>query len=309
MLAAAIAAIPVAGATAGPVTGNPNADGWDFNGNSLDKGTFVYAYFGNSPKDYAHLYNFDVYSTSFQLAGASALVGNGWQAGDLILGIGATVNQTVSLLPTVRILAKFGASDATFQASSFGPSNPIPPQPWSPPNAESPNFYGDGVGSSSYSGTGGVIVETPQIWGTNPPTTPWFNTTNEGSIVLLDGSTQPLGDPNGKAARVTRRNDPVTTNIDALGASKMIYQLNNPGDLLSSFETYMNVSLLERAGYAHNPAPGDKFVLAIQNVGDEFTKATGTIGAVPEPSSLVLTAVGLGGLGLTVLRRRSRSVV
>ncbi len=292
-------------AWAGPVTGNPAADGWVFGGNSLSQGTFVYTYFGNAPKDLDHVFDFDVYSTSFTLESGSALLGSNWQAGDLIVGIGATVAKTAVLNANVRILAKYGADDATFAASSFAPSGSIPPQPWSPANPENANFYGDGAGSSSKSGTGGVIIETPQIWGTNPPTSPWFNTTDEGNVVLLDGSPRP--DSTGKVASVTLRNP--TTILTSDGVAKVIYQLDNPGTLLSSFETYLNLSLLERNGIYTHPNPGDKFVLAIQNVADAFTKATGTTPPpVPEPSSIVLAAMGLGGLGLTYLRRHRRTI-
>lgn len=288
LLALVFASVSVASARAGSATGDPYTDGWDFNGNSLDLGTFVYA----NSTNYNNLFNFDVYSSSFSLEAGSNLIGNGWQAGDMILGIGAMVNSG-PLNDKVRILAKFGASDTTFQASSFAPGNPIPVRP---PNT----LYGDGIGSSSTSGTGGVVIETPQIWTTNPATTPWFNTTDAGAVVLTNGTKMP--DSTGKAANVTRFDGGNGTNINSFDVGKMIYQLNSQA-LLSSFETYLNISQLERAGFDVNPV-GDKFVLAIQRQADDFTKATGQFSAVPEPSSLVLAGFSLGGLGLMYLRRR-----
>lgn len=148
-----------------------------------------------------------------------------------------------------------------------------------------------------------MVIETPQIWGGD---TPWFNTTGEGQIVTLDGSKWP--DSTGKVAKVTRYNTlgdgSDTDSLTSDGVAKLIYQLDNPGNLLSSFETYLNINQLVRNGYLVNPAPGDRFVLAIQNQADNFTKATGQVTAVPEPSSVVLAALGLGGLGLAYLRRR-----
>lgn len=296
ILALAIAPISASTAWSSPDTGNPATDGWDLNGNSLSLGTFVYT----NSHDYNKLFNFDVYSKSSHLVAGSSLLGSGWLANDLVVGIGGVIHSG-PLNSQVRILAKYGASDATFTASSFAPVNPIPS--WSPPT---PPFYGDGIGNSSSSGTGGIVLETPQIWGGNPPNTPWFNPSGAGSVVTIDGSVWPTGDPNAKAAKVNRYVSQIGTDITSDGVMKLIYQVNGSG-LLSSFETYLNLSLLERKGFLAHPAPGDRFVLAIQDLSSDFTKATGKLSAVPEPSSLVLAVCGLGGLGLVYVRRRRSS--
>lgn len=68
----AMSALSVSARSA-PVSGNPNADGWDFSGNSLNLGTFTYT----NSTDYGKLFNFDVYYTTFSLESGSALLGNG----------------------------------------------------------------------------------------------------------------------------------------------------------------------------------------------------------------------------------------
>lgn len=299
MLSAALAATLAASAQAGSVTGNPLGDGWGHIGNSLELGTFT----RSNSTSYDKLFDFDVYSTSLLLESGSALLGNGWQVGDLILGVGATVANSASLNANARVLVKYGAGDATFSASSYAPT----------PGG---TLSGDGAGSTSASGNGGVVVDTPQIWGGD---TPWFNSTNEGAILLIDGSTQPAGDPKGRPAHATRywNGGADSTNggnrgLDPLGVAKMIYQLDGTSGLLSSFENYLNVSLLAREGNGigvNHPAVGDGFVLSFQNVSVDYTDAYGKIldsAAIPEPSSLVLASLGLGGL-VFAARRRARA--
>lgn len=323
LLAAALAATVATSVQAGPVTGNPLADDWAFNGNSLDNGTYVYV---NSStlvdqggvtdwEDIDKVYDFDVYSTSFHLDAGSALLGNGWGIGDVIIGIGAVVNQTPNLNSAVRVLTKYGASDADFRPSTVAPNDTNPPSipnvnPAPYPGTNNTSLWGDGIGNSGASGTGGVIMDTPQIWG-GIGRSPWFDADGAGNVILIDGSRRP--DPNNENDGVasTRRyvGGSSVGSLDQYGVIKFIYQLDEDTELLSSFESYLNVSLLERNGFTDNPAPGDGFVIAIQNVSAEFTKTTGVspdLGVIPEPSSLVLASLGLGGLVFAV-RRRGRA--
>lgn len=263
LVAAAVAVGLTTGAHATIVTGDPAADGWHRNGNSLDLGTFV----RTTAPTTAKLFDFDVYSTSFTLDASSNLNnGSTWLTGDLIVGVGATVNPTDALTPAVRVLAKFGTSTAT-----FAPSTTLP----NPPSGK-----GDGIGSSSASGVGGVILETPHTWSGSR-----FTPANEGLVVTFrDGKPEsPYG--------------------------RLIYQLDD-NDLLSRFEGFLNISLLERDGFSVNPAPGDRFILSLQNNSAEYTDGFGTTTAagtpVPEPSSIALIVLGSAGFGLVYRRRLKR---
>src|SRR5690606_6053465 len=124
-------------ASAGPITGNPAADGWTAQGNSLAIGTYIRGGGG---------FNYNVYTTSFTLEAGSPLLGGGWQVGDTILAMGGVIvdNASGNLTSSVRIVSKFGNSPTAWQASTTA----------------SPN--GDGLGSTSsgHGGNGAVLLGT-----------------------------------------------------------------------------------------------------------------------------------------------------
>jgi len=116
-------------AQAVPFTGDPVADAWAHQGNSLSLGTFVnnkYDIVSHAPFD------FDVYSESFEAGGAT------------YAGIGAVLNDNYDLN---KAQVKFGDSQATFAPSTYLPGSP-----------GHELDLGDGISGVAFSGPGGFLV-------------------------------------------------------------------------------------------------------------------------------------------------------
>ena len=96
------------------VTGYPVADGWEFGGNSLEPGVFVRGSGG---------FNFDIYTAAFTLSSSSPLIGDGWDEGDIIFGIGGVIDPNANnpeLTHSVRIVSKFSAGNDGWSAGGTG---------------------------------------------------------------------------------------------------------------------------------------------------------------------------------------------
>ena len=106
-------------------TGNPVADGWVLEGNSLTLGTYVRGT-GNR--------NFDLYNSVFRVPNASPIINSKFLAGDLVFALGGVMLDGGTDI--YRVLAKFGSGTATYSASST----------LTPP--------GNGIGSQSGGGGG-----------------------------------------------------------------------------------------------------------------------------------------------------------
>jgi hypothetical protein len=292
-------------ARAALVSGNPVADGWNFEGNSLQKGLYV-----TGTANYA----FDAYTAGLTVsAGSNLEISDGalsWLAGDIVLGVGGRF-QTItaaaagwaaitgtgqnSLLPTSspysgpKLQAKFGTNLATWSTSTVAPS--------------SPNGNGN---SSSANGGGRVQIRTSGFFRTGSPTPgqtePWTWDGNSGDLLVLDKSDHILwaGD-----AGIDKR------------VARMIWIWDDTLKQVSSWELLLNVSLMDRlypsfAGPL--PAIGDQTIMTVQNGDAAFTDALVAIQAVapvvPEPSALAiwaLLAVATGtGMGVKRLKSRTR---
>ncbi|WP_337176980.1 PEP-CTERM sorting domain-containing protein [Paludisphaera sp.] len=275
ILLATALVVAVGRSHAGPVTGDPAADGWDQLGNSKALGTYVR---GDGNFDYT------LYTRSFVLDSSEATTfGGSWQAGDLVLGIGATVAKMTGddVSQSVRIVAKFGASDSTFSPST---TLTIPGN-------------GDGSMSEGHGGEGAILL------GTNAPNPQFVVAANAGVIHNYSAS--------GHVMERQGASLPVTAlNAATVDAGRLIFLTGNGGGtLLSSLEVYLNVSQLQRQGFTLTPTPGDDFVLTLQRSNNAFRDALGTtaeLNAVPEPSSLVLAGLGAAGLVVALRRRAGR---
>ena len=249
-------------AMASLATGNPQADGWALGGRSLDPGIYVRGSGG---------FDFDIYITAFTLSDTSNLLGNNWQAGDAILGLGGVINtKTTNLTQSVRIVSKFGtAADAWSTGSSFS--------------------GGDG-------GDGSVLLATYSPLSNNGlHLNP--NPINLQPSILGPG--QVWGIPlaqryeNGTVVDLVANGNPVSPNTQMVG--KLIYTFDEES-VLSSWQVFLNVSLLP--AYNSLPSVGDRAIQTLQRSTGDYTD--GLIVIVPEPATMVL--LGLGGLFLRKCR-------
>ncbi len=282
ILGITILALVAGTAVASTVTGDPLADGWAYSSNSLQNGTYV----RNSAN-----YGFDIYSTVMTVASGSKLnISDGdysWLAGDTVIGIGGvfaditateagwdsfTGNAVNSLLNEgTKFVAKFGTKDATFSASTIAPA------------------AGDGVGSTSASGNGGVFLRSSG----------WFTASdwsaNKGILMLPD-----------KDSHIERVG---AANPDKRVA-RLIWQWDAEKQHVTSWQMLLNTSLLDRLQPGLNiPSIGDYAIASVQYRDSAYTDAlvqlTGPTAPVPEPATVGIFGLGLVGLAAMRLRRRA----
>ena len=290
-LQAALAAVTLgsflaAASSAAELTGSPVADGWTAAGaSSLDNGTYIRGS-GN--------FAFDLYSTAYPLDPTSSLIastaadtGFEWLAGDQIIGMGGVVVPgepaanygwpnvsgdpiNSNLTNSVRIVSKFGTSPTSWSASTTAP---VP---------------GNGNGSSSagFGGVGALLIGTTggiqQVVAAN-----------EGIYFIPTTATQYRASEtnvNGKAGRI-------------------MFDLDNGTTLLKTWETILNVSLLQRNAGAYGfvgadyPQVGDRNNMVLQRSNSTTLFTDALIVSVPEPAAL--TTLAVGGLAIVTRRRRN----
>ena len=261
------------------VTGDPIGDGWTYCDNSLRNGTYV--------RGAANM-GFDIYTTGFILASGSNLVGDYWDVGDQVLGIGGRINTitdpvalgwsitgptvNTNWLQNLRIVSKFGTSPTAWSASTIAPN------------------AGNGLGSMSggNGGAGSVQVST-------------FSGQISGGT-LAPGVLYSSQDTNLYAP-------PYNGNFDDT-VGKIIFTLDKPiaeGGELKTWESFLNVSrLAELISLTDYPAVGDRGNQAIQYDDGVSTDGMVVITApIPEPVTMAGLMLGLGSLAGYMRKRRT----
>lgn len=228
-----------------PITGNPVADGWSFQGNSLDPGTYIRGTAG---------WSYGVYNDVFTLGAGDA--GGNWLAGDQIIGLGGKTTGQYIYWP--NLVAKFGSSTASFSASS----------------APSPNGNGNGSFSSGMAGLGGVQVDfNYEFDGPNQSLRPGLaGTILTPDNVLYNG---PHQFPNPIVNAFCDANFFLNQCGIAPDFSRLIslFSQNGSGqDILDSFEVVLDLSYLDRV-YGPVPQANGLSDMAVQSFANAFTDA------------------------------------
>ncbi len=285
-----VALVLATNVAAGPLTGDPSADGWRIEGNSFDKG--VYA--NNASGAPAATFSFDIYSASFTLdttdhaAIIDSFTGAGldWLAGDRVIGLGgAFVDNTIDGTgwdPDDWQWAPYSAGGEEFNDDVSGSSNPQAKfgtdyADWSP-STVAPLKDGDGSASTSGGGFGTIHMRTQISFG---------DRTEDGN------STPDLPD-------LLRRVDEYGTSEEiSKEFGRLIYIAD--GEVPESWQWLVNIDLLEREFEGEpTPLPGDLAISSVQRGPNRFTD--GLTHTVPEPATMGL--LGLGGLGVILKRKR-----
>lgn len=254
-------------------TGNPLADGWVSGGHSMQNGVYARG---------AGLFSYDVFAQQLMVTSGSAFESSdgafSWLVGDEIVGIGgvfvaapsATDNGWASY--TTSVGNNDNVTSSLRMVSKFG----VAENSWSPSTVAPASGNGSTSHSSGHGGTGSIII------GNTAADVPNF-----ASGALRLPTVAQIYTGSGVA------------NIDAR-FGRMQYIHSN--GIVSSWQAYLNVSLIERelgGSYADLPAWGDRHSVATQR-GTNSTLLHDAL-VVPTPGTAAL--LGLGGL-IACRRRR-----
>jgi hypothetical protein len=270
-------------AVADIVTGDPVADGWTYQGNSLDNGIYIRG---------AGNFSFDLYTKVYTVGstGSFLSMSSPWSVGDRVLGVGGVfVPRTAAsagwpafagdpvnsnLDTNVRIVTKYGTSPSAWSASSVAPDA----------------GNGNGSFSNGDGGLGSVLL-----------------TTNVGQ--LTPGNNGQLIQP----ALVNVWNGTVGSNglvIDT-EVARVAYQLG-ANDQLVRWETFLNTTKLSGLSPLTIPSENDRWNQAIQRntSSTDFTDAlvnSSQSASVPAPPAVFLSITGL--MVLAIRRKCFKSSV
>lgn len=283
-LAAVVATVAVAllsmtapTSSAASVSGNPVSDGWTLGGHSMINGDYVRG---------SANYGFNMYSAAISIASGSNLEiadgANSWLTGDTVIGVGGTfenitagaagwagftgngVNQILG--NETKLIAKFGSPTANFSASTIAPD------------------AGNGAGSTSNAGTGGVFMRTSG----------WNSLSSNAAWIAGDGVLQPIE----SSSHISRNGGSIDRHV-----GRMIWDWDNANEVVTGWQLLLNTSLMDRLdpGMASStPVAGGQTIMSVQFHDSVYTDAL--IQTVPEPASIAL--VGIAAVGLLVARRR-----
>jgi len=206
--------------------------------------------------------NFDVYFTQFLLDAANPLLGPNWLVGDQIIGLGGVVQTLVD--ETARVVIKWGTAGNTFSAA-----------PSLLPCASTNTSCGNGSFSGGNGGVGSILAGFVYARTNNTLNTPGWN----GGIVTpsVQQRYSPPDDP--LAGDFTR----IISLFDTAGP-----------DMLSSFQGFLNVSEMQRAGVTNLPILDTNHIVTIQRgASGVVVDALVTGSSVPEPGTWALSAAGM----------------
>jgi hypothetical protein len=252
-------------------TGDPATDsGWTSEGNSASAGNFMQNA-GNSAD-----FSADVYSTAFTLASGSALLGplgisSGWSIGDTIVGVGGVFTSsgnssltydTANNTANLHLVVKYGSSAAAWTLSGTG-------------------LTAGSAGSLTFGGDGSVLLATtPETISSSsgfvtPNDAPTIQTTASGQVTL-------------------------PTTVGEVGQVITSWNGSGSGGTLASFESFLDLTLLNEIVPTNHVGLGDEFVLDLQQGKGIVQNSLGTLPATitpaPEPTSAGCLLVGLGAL-------------
>lgn len=263
-----VLACAVLPAGASSISGNPLADGWAFQGNSLDAGTYVRGQGG---------YDFGIYTSSFSLSGGSNLLGSGWQAGDSLLGVGGVVNDLGgNISQSLRIVTKFGTD----------------PGAWSPATESALGSF-----SAGHGGDGAVLLGTY-----SPANASSGGHFNPGvALNFLDPGTVheiPLAQ---------RYDSGVTSSIDT-NIGKILFTFDASNYLASwQLVLNLTLLEAELPAGSILPSDADRIIQTLQR-SNNSTQFTDGLGGFDTAAVVIPLPTGAGmaafGLGLVALRRR-----
>ncbi|TVR70029.1 MAG: hypothetical protein EA415_13440, partial [Sphaerobacteraceae bacterium] len=226
-------------------TGNPQADGWVSGGNSLDSDVFVTG---------TGAFAYEIYTTAFTLEAGSSLLGDGWNTGDQVVGLGGFIDpedNNPNLTHSVRIVSKFSSGYDS----------------WSAP------------GTGSFSGAGG---DGALLLATRAPLSPSGNTEHLNPFAGYGSSRVATELVPGEIHEIPllQRRVSGSTVQPGTEAGKFIYLSNGPdfvdtssgesAPLLSSWQVFVNVSMLDDE-VAPIPEEGHNAVQSLQRSTGVFT--------------------------------------
>jgi hypothetical protein len=259
------------GAFAQIITGNPTADaGWNFSYLSTDTGHFMLN------ANNAATFQANIYTTAFTLAAGSSLLGplgvsSGWNAGDTIIGVGGVFTP----LNNSSLTYGGGGNVNLHLVIKYG----SPTATW---NAPGVGFASGTAGSLNGGGAGAFLLGSTQ--NTIGPTT--GITTPNDAPTLFNGSGQ--------------------VGLAGAGVQGQVLTFWT-GSAMTSFETFLDLNVVQSVSPTANVALGDDFVVDFQNGSGNFQDSLGVLPtSVPEPTVLVTGALLLAPFASRLLGRKRK---